>query len=129
MKVITLKQPWATLVASGYKKYEFRSWKINYRGKILIHAGKGVDQDGMKRVQNLNLEYPHSKILCSVEIKDCLKLNKEINQKIIKENPQVYGHNEERDGYAWVLENVKKIDSKKEVNGKQGFWNIEEKDY
>ena len=38
MRVITLKQPWATLVAEGIKKYEFRSWKINYRGEILIHA-------------------------------------------------------------------------------------------
>ena len=31
MKVITLKQPWATLIIDGYKKYEFRSWKTNYR--------------------------------------------------------------------------------------------------
>jgi hypothetical protein len=39
MKVLTLKQPWATLVANGLKEYEFRSWKTNYRGKLLIHAG------------------------------------------------------------------------------------------
>ena len=43
MKILTLKQPWATLVAEGYKKYEFRTWKTNYRGEILIHAGKGLD--------------------------------------------------------------------------------------
>lgn len=30
MKAITLKQPWATLVAEGIKQYEFRSWKYNY---------------------------------------------------------------------------------------------------
>ena len=45
MKVITLKQPWATLVAEGIKEYEFRSWKYNYRGEILIHAGAGVDKE------------------------------------------------------------------------------------
>lgn len=28
MKVITIKQPWATLIAKGYKEYEFRTWKI-----------------------------------------------------------------------------------------------------
>ena len=38
MKVITIKQPWATLIAEGIKKYEFRSWKTNYRGEIYIHA-------------------------------------------------------------------------------------------
>ena len=32
MKTITLKQPWATLVAEGIKKYEFRTWKTKYRG-------------------------------------------------------------------------------------------------
>lgn len=27
MKAITIKQPWATLIAEGYKEYEFRTWK------------------------------------------------------------------------------------------------------
>ena len=40
MKVITLWQPWATLLAAGTKICETRSWKTNYRGEILIHAGK-----------------------------------------------------------------------------------------
>ena len=44
MKVITIKQPWASLIAYGYKRYEFRSWKTNYRGPIYIHAGKGTDK-------------------------------------------------------------------------------------
>ena len=33
MKVITIKQPWATLIAKGYKQYEFRTWKTKYRDK------------------------------------------------------------------------------------------------
>ena len=48
MKVLTLKQPWATLVAEGIKKYEFRSWKTKYRGDFLIHAGLGVDKEALK---------------------------------------------------------------------------------
>ena len=50
MQVLTLKQPWATLVAEGIKKYEFRSWKTNYRGKILIHAGTGIDKKGIRKI-------------------------------------------------------------------------------
>lgn len=61
MKVITLKQPWATLVAEGIKKYEFRSWKINYRGELLIHAGLGIDKEAMNRFKDLNLQYPSKK--------------------------------------------------------------------
>ena len=58
MKVLTLKQPWATLVAEGIKRYEFRSWKTNYRGKILIHAGIGIDKEAMKKFAGLNLTFP-----------------------------------------------------------------------
>ena len=43
MKVITIKQPFATLIAAGIKEYEFRTWKTKYRGEILIHTGKGVE--------------------------------------------------------------------------------------
>ena len=48
MKVITIKQPWATLIAKGHKEYEFRTWKTKYRGEILLHAGKGIDKEAMK---------------------------------------------------------------------------------
>ena len=37
MKALTIIQPWATLIASGHKVNETRSWKTNYRGEILIH--------------------------------------------------------------------------------------------
>lgn len=43
MKVITIKQPFATLIAAGIKEYEFRTWKTKHKGEILIHTGKGVE--------------------------------------------------------------------------------------
>lgn len=124
MRVITLKQPWATLVAERLKKYEFRSWKYSYRGEILIHAGKGVDKDAMKKFEHLNLNYPHSKIIAKVKILDCIELNDEINRQIIEENELVYGHKYDRTGYAWKIEVVEKIDDDKVISGKQGIWNI-----
>lgn len=124
MKVITLKQPWATLVAEGLKKYEFRSWKLNYKGEILIHAGKGIDKDAMKRFEHLNLEYPHSRILARVNIIDCISLNDIINKKIISENELVYGNKYNRTGYAWKLELIEKINDDEVISGKQGIWNI-----
>ena len=124
MKVITLKQPWATLVAEGLKKYEFRSWKFNYRGEILIHAGKGIDKEAMKKFEHLNLNYLHSKIIAKVKILDCIELNDEINKKIIEENELIYGYKYDRTGYAWKLELIEKINDETTVSGKQGIWNI-----
>ena len=63
MKAITIKQPFASLIAAGLKEYEFRTWKTKYRGEILIHAGKGVDKKAMKKFEHLNLEYPSGCII------------------------------------------------------------------
>lgn len=42
---ITLKQPWATLVARGIKDVENRTWAPDgdYRGPVYIHAGQKWD--------------------------------------------------------------------------------------
>ena len=124
MKALTLKQPWATLVSEGIKEYEFRSWKTNYRGKVLIHAGAGIDKKEMERFKDLNLKYPSKRIIAEVEIEDCLELDDKLNQKIISENNIAYG-SKIRTGYAWKLKNIKKIKSNKEINGKLGLWNID----
>lgn len=124
MKVLTLKQPWATLVAEGIKKYEFRSWKTNYRGKILIHAGTGIDKEELEKFKNLNLEFPSKRILAEVELEDCLELNDELNKKIIEEKNIAYG-SKYRTGYAWKLTNSKKINYDKEVKGQLGLWNLD----
>lgn len=45
MKVLSLLQPWATLVVLGHKKIETRSWKTEYQGTLLIHASKGLGKE------------------------------------------------------------------------------------
>lgn len=44
MKAITIREPWAALIATGHKHYETRSWPTSYRGPIAIHAGKQLDK-------------------------------------------------------------------------------------
>lgn len=83
MKTITIKQPWASLIVSGLKDIENRSWKTNFRGRVLIHAGKARDkQYGMPRELFANdkvysviteKELPQGAIIGSVEIVDCVK--------------------------------------------------------
>lgn len=46
MRALTLRQPYATLVALGAKRVETRSWSTAYRGRLLIHAGKATPQWG-----------------------------------------------------------------------------------
>lgn len=48
MKVLTLHQPWASLVLHRYKQFETRSWPPPWRligHPLLIHAGKRIDRE------------------------------------------------------------------------------------
>jgi hypothetical protein len=40
---LTIKQPWAFAIAEGFKAVENRSRRTNYRGTVLIHAGRAID--------------------------------------------------------------------------------------
>lgn len=40
MKILTLTEPWATLVRIGAKRIETRSWMPHYHGPLAIHAAK-----------------------------------------------------------------------------------------
>jgi len=126
MKVITIKQPWATLIAEGYKEYEFRTWKTKYRGDILIHAGKGIDKKAMERFKHLNLEYPVGKIIAKAIITDCVKVDDRLRDVLAKKDPIVYKgvinkSSNDWDGYGFKLENIEKINPI-EVNGKLSLW-------
>lgn len=40
MKALSLQQPWANLIADGFKTIETRKWTTSYRGPLLILASK-----------------------------------------------------------------------------------------
>ncbi len=124
MKVITIKQPFASLIAAGIKEYEFRTWKTKYRGEILIHAGKGIDRKAMKKFECYGLEYPSGAIIAKVNLKDCVTVDDEF-RKILKEKKElVYSSiikHTEWNGYGFQLEDVIKIDPIP-AKGKLSIW-------
>jgi len=127
MKVITIKQPFATLIAEGIKEYEFRTWKTKYRGDILIHAGKGIDKKAMKKCEHLNLEYPKGCIIAKATITDCIKVDDEFRKILNEKNPLVYSNiikNTEWEGYGFKLENIEKI-NQITINGKLSLWDYD----
>lgn len=125
MKVLTIKEPWASLIINGYKEYEFRSWKTKYRGKILIHAGMSLEKDASERFKEYNLEYYKGAIIGEATITDCILVDNEFNLELRKINPLVYARSNHVETYAWKLENIKKYDKPIYIKGKLGLWNYE----
>ncbi|MBQ7104671.1 MAG: ASCH domain-containing protein [Bacilli bacterium] len=128
MKVITIKQPFATLIAEGLKEYEFRTWKTKYRGEILIHAGKGVDKKAMKRYEDLNLDYPSGCIIAKAVITDCVYVDEKLKDILKEKNEKVYHGVIKKEstwqGYGFKLENIQKI-VPISAKGKLSLWDYE----
>lgn len=54
MKTLSIKQPWAWLLANGHKDVENRNWRTKFRGKIFIHASKSINKQ----------DYAAAKLIC-----------------------------------------------------------------
>ena len=123
MKVLTIKQPFATLIAEELKEYEFRTWKTKYRGVFLIHAGKSIDEKAMKKFEQYHLEYPTGCIIEKATLTDCIKIDDNVRKELQSKNPLVYAraiNDIYWDGYGFKLENVEKIEPIP-VSGKLSF--------
>lgn len=45
-RALTIRQPWASLIALGVKTIETRSWRTDYRGPLVIRAGAKEPERG-----------------------------------------------------------------------------------
>lgn len=127
MKAITIKQPFASLIASGLKEYEFRTWKTAYRGEILIHAGKSIDKDATEKFAPYGLEYPTGCIIAKAVLTDCVPVTERVKGELRSKNYLVYsGTTEDPDwqGYGFKLENIEKLDPQY-TRGMLGLWEYE----
>ena len=55
MRALSIRQPWAWLIVHGPKDVENRTWSTDYRGPLLIHAGKTFERDAWEWLRR---EYP-----------------------------------------------------------------------
>jgi hypothetical protein len=78
MKILSIRQPWASLIVSGAKDVENRSWCTHNRGLVLIHASQRPDDvtaDEIERLfgERLPSDLPLGGIVGMTEIIDCVR--------------------------------------------------------
>lgn len=97
MKTMSIRQPWASLIAFGEKTVEVRSWSTSFRGRLLIHAsGKDIIEDG--------LTLPAGYAIATVEVVDVRPLTEaDLEAACLEDMP---------DGpcFAWVLRDAQEIE-------------------
>jgi hypothetical protein len=128
MKAITISQPYASLIASGEKWVENRTWSTNYRGYIAIHAGKGSKYLSKDRLAN----YPTGCVIAIAKLTACVELDQiQGMDRTLRKNNLIHGtrfnweqvcwHKYTEGPWCWILEDINKI-TPVIATGKQGIW-------
>ena len=125
MKVLSIKEPWASLIMNGTKKIETRSWKTKYRGEIYIHASLSKAKITKPEVYELikDMNFKCGYIICKCNLVDCIYMTDEYIKEI-KNNEIEYlcGHYEVG-RYAWVLKITEVLKEPIHAKGQLGLWN------
>lgn len=136
MKVLSLHQPYASLIAHGFKRVETRSWGTDYRGVVAIHAAKiwGAEQlRGLADLQGRQSDaieqlddgspIPLGGIVAVARVADCRRMDGPWIAKQTGLELDLGGWEVGR--YGWVLEDVRAIAPMIPLRGRQGLFELE----
>lgn len=119
MRIITVCQPYATLIALGLKPIENRTWCPSYRGALAIHAGKSrawLDEGDEERYPGM----PFGFVVAIARLVSCLQVG---------ELPAALRDHEHANGpWCWVLEDVRPLRTPLPWVGCQGLAQLSDAD-
>lgn len=125
MKVITIREPFATLIKDKVKIYETRSWKTNYRGEIYIHSAKArskASNASIARTYLKSRENPEH-IICKCLLKNCIYMDENFINEVKKNKEEYNSGHYEVGRYAWQLEVIEVLEEPIYAKGQLGIWN------
>ena len=73
MKILSIRQPWAHLIAHGSKNIENRSWQTRYRGLFLVHASSNIDREACRERGIDPAQLQTGGVVGIAEITDCVE--------------------------------------------------------
>ena len=130
MKVLSLTEPYATLIKIGVKKIETRSWKTSYRGKLYIHASSTkIPKEYKNNKELMNLvnvnELNFGNIICSCNLVDCIEMTDKFIEEVKKNKEEFICGVYKIGRYAWILEDIKVLENPIPAKGHLGIWNMD----
>lgn len=129
VKAITLYQPYASLIIAGQKRFETRTWGVEWSGLLVIHAGKTLEVDSGNRVFMYHLlasgmgdprKLPMGAALGVVWKGKCYRAQSVIPH--IDEREKIFGGFEGEKRVAWELSNPVAFAQPIPMKGSQGLW-------
>jgi len=110
MKALTIKQPWAELIAMGAKDIENRSWPTRHRGQLVIHAGKSWDKEGTEIAAAHGVTKESVQFGCVIGTVDVIEMTTESSSEWFT-GP-----------VGWILKNARRLEVPVFMRGRLGLW-------
>lgn len=127
MKALTISQPYASLIASGEKFVENRTWETFHRGPLAIHAGKGKQYLGTKELA----KYPTGCIVAVCRLLECVHVPS-LGERIQRNQPYrnltmtwmhaIRDHEHTEGPFGFVLSEIRALPEPVPYQGAQGLW-------
>lgn len=127
LKVISLWQPWASLIAAGVKRHETRHWPTGHRGPIAIHAAKTVDMAGAPDAlceavfgQGWQHTLPRGGVVAVGDLVHCRRaetIAEYLTRADLEAGNFAFGR------YAWRIDKVRRLAHPIPLVGRQGLFN------
>lgn len=122
--VLSVRQPWASLIINGGKDIENRDWPTRVRGRVGIHSSARMTREEMESACDFMASwipkfsshrfkqdrFPLGYILGTVEIADCVRQS---------DSPWFMGE------YGFVLRNPLPLPTPIVAKGALGFWTFD----
>lgn len=139
MKAITIKQPFASLLVSGQKRYETRSWYPKYRGPMAIHAAAAMpskvwlerefpgifEAAGMSYEEMCNL--PRGCVIATANLDRIWDAaHMALHNITLPDSELRLGRWD--NSFGWEFKNIKALETPVPAKGQQGLWNWNEED-
>lgn len=139
-KALSLWQPWATLLASGIKRIETRSWMTTYSGPLLIHAATAMRDDCARLVEvnpyfreafadykwrhwhEVYGDLPFGAIIGIADLHICIGTASSALAPLLDDRERAFG-DFSPGRYAWIFRNARQI-TPVPFRGRQGLFKV-----
>jgi hypothetical protein len=136
MKALSVRQPWADLVARGAKAVETRSWRTSYRGALAIQAS--TTSSMYERARAMGSQFirarggdsfrrlPRGAVICTCRLVDCVPVDSAAVLRVLRERPDEAIFGDFSAGrWAWLLADVQRLEAPAPARGRLGLWEWE----
>ena len=127
IRALTVRQPFATMIAEGDKTIELRTMRTHHRGALIIHAGLNDSLFGSFDINSRDGRYPLGCTVAIAHIVDCRHLEPD-DAAAAGMDPRLWARHWANgppswieDVWGWAFDDVTPL-PEVALRGRQGLW-------